>query len=111
MNKKSVPENFFRDGYVIAGGLLSWELDLIPLLDDYTAHLDYLARQWVAAGRLSSIFEGLPFDRRFMKIVGEIGRGWVQYVDITLPPEVVEETPIHLGEAVFNWDGSDPVCA
>ena len=90
-------------GYVVVGGLLDPERDLQPVVDDYAATLDALAKQWQVEGKLADPFAGLPFGQRLVKIITTSGLGWAQNFDISLPQgNVKHDTPIHCTQAVFD---------
>ena len=97
-------EQFEDQGYIVVPDLLDLERDLRPLTDDYEQALDDMARLWYSEGKLASLYSGLPFNRRFMAMVGESRARWTQFLDISLPQNGVSpDTPIHLSEAVFNF--------
>ena len=60
MLDSSVFEQFDTDGYVVIRGLLDVDLDINPVIDEYTCLLDRLADGWVSSGRLTSTFSELP---------------------------------------------------
>ncbi|MBM3948970.1 MAG: phytanoyl-CoA dioxygenase family protein [SAR202 cluster bacterium] len=95
---------FQEQGYVVVKGLLSWELDLAPVVDEYSRLLGRLAAKWHKEGRLSQTFSGLPFGQRLTRIMGEVPPSEViQHLDISLPQSnIAEDTPFHFGPAVFN---------
>jgi hypothetical protein len=96
-------DRFRRDGYVVADGLLDPALDLDPVVDEYTVLLDRLARRWHAEGRLGATYAHLPFGERLRRIVAESGIRYHQHLEISLPSRgVTEETPVHLGPAIFG---------
>jgi phytanoyl-CoA hydroxylase len=96
-------DQFRRDGYVVAEGLLNSALDLDPVVEEYNAVLDRLARQWHAEGRINSTHARLPFGERLLRIVAASGIRYHQHLEIALPSRgVTEETPIHLGPAIFG---------
>ena len=90
-------------GYAVRKGLLDPQRDLAPLHAEYATLLDGLARQWHATGRLRSAYEDLALEKRFAAVFSEMDPSCMQYFDISLPKfQVTEETPLHLGPAVFN---------
>lgn len=96
-------EQFQEEGYLVVDDVLDLEKDLQPVVDEYTALLDELAEWWHRDGKLSSSYQGLPFGHRLTKILNESGQAYYSYFDISLPQAgVTEDTPIHLGPAVFN---------
>ncbi len=98
---QAVLEEFDERGYVVVKGLLDPETDLKPLKDEYAGLVDSLAERWVSEGKLSSTYSELPFGERVTQIMTE-GQGLFQHFDISLPPTLTKETPIHTGPAVFN---------
>lgn len=58
------------DGYVIVRNALGPE-DLAPLIADYEAIVENMARELLAAGRIKDGHAGLGFDRRFAAICAE----------------------------------------
>ncbi len=45
----------------------------------------------------------MPFSEKLVKIIGESGQAYYQYLDISLPQaNIREDTPMHHGPAVFN---------
>jgi hypothetical protein len=96
-------DQFERDGYVVAEGLLNVEEDLQPLIDEYQVLLNQLAARFHEAGELSSTYDDLPFGERLAAILRELGGGFYQHLDISLPQKNISQgTPMHHGPAVFN---------
>jgi ectoine hydroxylase-related dioxygenase (phytanoyl-CoA dioxygenase family) len=94
---------FEEQGYVVIEDILDPEEDLQPVIEEYEAVLDNLVRRLYAEGKVTSLYRELPFGQRLTRIVAETGRFYSQYFDISLPQSgVTEDTPIHLGKAVFN---------
>jgi phytanoyl-CoA hydroxylase len=103
MTQKTLLEHFETYGYVVVEDVLDLKHDLQPLMDDYANALDDWANLLFRQGHIASTFADLPFNQRFMTIVGESKQPWAQFFDISLPPkDVTEDTPIHVSEAVFN---------
>lgn len=99
----SMVEQFDTDGYVVVRGLLDWNRDLAPVFQEYEQVLDKLVHRWHREGRLSSLHEGLPFGERLTCAVAEARLPYDRYFDISLPQgDVTEDTPVHLGPAVFE---------
>lgn len=95
-------DRFNEDGYLILEDVLDVELDLEPVVREYTALLDDLIAAWHAAGRIPSTYEGLPFAQRLARFLNDGGPKAYAPFDISLPfSGVTEETPIHLGPATF----------
>ena len=102
--EKAVTDRFEEQGYVVAEGILDPVEDIGPIVAEYEALLDSMAEQWHAEGRLSSSFGELPFAERLTQVLAE-GMPVFPGFDISLPPisaDSGEETPVHLGAAVFN---------
>lgn len=97
-------ERFETEGYLVVDGVLDHENDLDPVIAEYTALLDELASRWQSEGKLSASYRDLPFPRRLAQIFREVGIPEAyRYLDISLPGgNITEETPIHLGPAVFS---------
>lgn len=95
-------DQFREEGYLVAEGVLDQEKDLEPVVAEYTALLDGLIERWHAEGTIASTYRDLPFGQRLTKVL-EAGQAYYQHFDIALPQSNVrEDTPIHLGAAVFN---------
>jgi phytanoyl-CoA hydroxylase len=94
---------FKSEGYLLLEGALDVELDIKPVIAEYSALIDTLCRQWHAEGRLSSTYEALPFGKRLSRALNETGEKYERHVDFALPQNgITEQTPIHLGPAVFH---------
>ena len=95
---------FEAQGYVVVEGVLDPVEDLDPVVAEYETLLDELAARWHAEGKLPSTFADLPFPRRFARVLQEATDvNVMSHFDISLPFKgVTEETPIHLGPAVFG---------
>jgi phytanoyl-CoA hydroxylase len=90
-------------GFVVLRGLLDPARDLQPIIDEYKALLDKLVEQWMAEGKLQRSYSYLPFERRLTEVFRESHQPYHQHFDISLPQDTItENTPIHLGPAVFN---------
>ena len=96
-------DQFDSLGYIVIHDLLDLEQDIQPVKDEYAALLTSLADQWYSEGKLQSTYDDLPFGERLTRIIAESGAMYYQHMDISLPQEgVTEDTPIHLGPAVFD---------
>jgi ectoine hydroxylase-related dioxygenase (phytanoyl-CoA dioxygenase family) len=102
-------EQFHRQGYLVAEDILDFEQDLQPVIDEYTELLDRICTDWYAQGKLSSSFSELPFGKRLVELVRETGSDYYRYFDIALATgkPITEESPIHLGPAVYNLLASE----
>jgi hypothetical protein len=93
---------FRQEGYLVLEGALDVALDIAPVVREYEALLDDLCQTWYAAGRLTSTYADLPFGARLSRALGETGEKYERHVDFALPQSgITEQTPIHLGPAVF----------
>lgn len=99
-------DELFSTGYVMVPDIVDADNVIQPILDEYAAVLDGLANDLVAKSAIRSSYEDLPFGDRLIQIAKESGSTHTQNFEITLPylPQqgIDPETPIHLGEAVFN---------
>jgi phytanoyl-CoA hydroxylase len=96
-------ELFRREGYLLAEGILDVEKDIKPVIAEYTELIDRLCRQWHAEGRLKSTYEEMPFGKRLSRALNETGERYERHVDFALPQSgITEDSPIHLGSAVFH---------
>ncbi len=94
---------FDEDGFLVVENALDTELDLKPVVNEYSELLDSLCSNWYAEGKLPSPYPDLPFAEKLIKVLNEGDQAYDRYIDITLPGKnVTEDTPIHLGKAVFN---------
>ena len=60
-------DRFVEQGYVVVEGALS-DADLQPVIDDYAAIVDGIARRLHAEGRISQLYADEPFDTRLARI-------------------------------------------
>jgi hypothetical protein len=92
------------DGYAVVHGILS-ERDLEEIRSDYAERLDELAAGWRRKGYLTSLYENLPLEQRFLRLVREVKAhvpDWIQHFNIALPSNGIEEdSPIHLTRRTF----------
>lgn len=98
---QAILDEFDERGYVVVRELLDPETDLKPLVDEYTDLVDSLSEKWFAEGKLPSTYSELPFGERVTQLLKE-GQPIFQEFDISLPPGLTKETPIHTGEAVLD---------
>lgn len=63
-------DRFVEQGYVVVEGALTGE-DLQPVIDDYAAIVDRIARRLRAEGRISRLYDDEPFDTRLARICDE----------------------------------------
>ncbi|HET7771178.1 MAG TPA: phytanoyl-CoA dioxygenase family protein [Chloroflexota bacterium] len=96
-------ERFREEGYLAVEGVLDLERDLQPVVGEYEELLDRLCAEAYAAGTIPSDFSDQPFVQRLASFLSAAGKGAYQAFDISLPlKSATEQTPIHLGPAVFN---------
>src|SRR5436190_8208172 len=96
-------ERFQEEGYLAVEDVLDLERDLAPVVREYETLLDSEIVRWHAEGKLPSTYDDLPFVQRLAAYLTAAGKGAYQAFDISLPlKSATEETPIHLGPAVFN---------
>src|SRR5438094_13760 len=98
-------DRFEAQGYLIVEDVLDPAEDLDPVVREYESVLDDLCDRWVADGTIKSAHRDLPFAKRFAAVLNEAGADarMMSYFDIALPfSGVTEQTPIHLGPAVFG---------
>jgi hypothetical protein len=96
-------ERFQEEGYLVVENVLDVQQDLEPVVAEYMALLDEVVERWQAEGRIKSTYADLPFHERLARVLTDAGPGSYQPFDISLPfSGVTEQTPIHLGPAVFN---------
>ena len=96
-------EQLERDGYFVAAGLLDFDEDLQPVIDEYDALLGDVAGDLVERGRLASTFAELPFGERLTRVFAEAECDTAQYFDISLPQKDIKaDTPFWAGPAVFR---------
>ena len=96
-------DQFADQGYVVVDNVLDPEQDLEPVMAEYGAVLDGIARNLHAEGIISSTYADLPFDRRLIHVCDESRQLFTQPFDISLPQSAERaDAPIHTGPAVFN---------
>src|SRR5919199_2058593 len=96
-------ERFEEEGYLVVEDVLDLERDLAPVVREYEALLDAEIVRRHAEGQLPSTYGDLPFVQRLAAFLTAGGKGAYQALDISLPlKNATDDTPIHLGPAVFN---------
>ncbi len=94
---------FEREGYVVVEGALRRD-DLAPVIAEYEAVIDDLARQLSAEGAIADLSAVAPFNRRLALLTAATGQVYNQRLDISLPQSgITAETPMHLGPAIFAF--------
>lgn len=96
-------ERFQDEGYLVIEDVLDLKRDIQPVVEEYTALLDSLATRWHADGTIQSTYADLPFVQRLAHVLSDAGPQAYSHFDISLPFKgVTEQTPMHLGPAVFG---------
>lgn len=101
MVQKSDLKSFEERGFMLIRGVLDPEEDIKRVEEGYSNFLDKIIADLRDAGKLTSIYEELPFLERLCKILFK-GLISIRQFDITLPPNYTEDSPIYLGPAVFH---------
>ena len=96
-------DHFQREGYVVVRNVFDPDRWLTPLFREYEGVLDRLAKKLFADGRISNIYENLPFLERFIEVCAESNETNHQHFDFSLPQaNISHDTPMWTGPAVFN---------
>jgi phytanoyl-CoA hydroxylase len=96
-------DRFHEEGYLAVENVLDIERDLEPVIREYEVVLDREIAQAHAEGKIPSRFEELAFIQRLAAYLSAAGKGAYQAFDISLPlKSATENTPMHVGPAVFN---------
>src|SRR4051812_21303324 len=99
----SVKQHFDDYGYVVVPNLLDPEIDLKPIIDEYSQLIDQLAENWLLNNKISNYNFQQPILSRLLQLLQETQGNCHQYLDISLPLENIrEDSPFHIGEAVFD---------
>jgi phytanoyl-CoA hydroxylase len=94
---------FDEEGCVVVHNVVDPSLDIAPVMEEYTRVLDRIAEGLLAEGAIGSTYAELPFADRLIRICTESGRNFPKQFDISLPLSgVCQDSPIHLGPAVFG---------
>ena len=100
MLNSSQLRQFETQGYLVLERFVD-EVLLQRLEAEYSEALDRQIELWVVSGALHEKPEGSFFERLLQ--VNGAGLDWFQPLDISLPmEEIVEDTPFHMGPAVFD---------
>ncbi len=94
-------QQFNQDGYLVVEGILDPEEDIKILEEEYSAVLDREAKRLQSEGKQTASGDSMSFLERFTCMILE-GNLTHQALDICLPPKFEEDTPMHMGPAVFN---------
>ncbi len=95
--------DYFRsEGYLVVEDVLPEEV-LTALHVEYSALLDEVAKRLFVAGRLSSAFNGLPFEEKYVRMLAE-DQDFYKHINISLPleNEMPASADMHAGPAVFG---------
>lgn len=99
---ESAVRQFQDQGFLVVEDILNYQLDIQPVVDEYETLLANLCSRWHAEGRLPASLDNLPFGQRLSRVLNA-GGDYFRHFDIALPQsQVTEDTPIHVGPAVFN---------
>ena len=97
-------DHFVDEGYLVVEDLVDVGRYLEPMVVEYGEHLDRLARDLHAEGRLSSTYDDLSFGPRLTKVYAETETDWAQYFDFSLPlkPDIRPDEPCFFSTSVFE---------
>jgi phytanoyl-CoA hydroxylase len=96
-------EHFEREGYVVVREAFDPDRWIEPIMREYESVLDRLATHLLADGRISRLYDHLPFGERFVEICAEANETNAQFFDFSLPQAGIHhETPMWHGPAVFD---------
>ena len=97
------PGSLRAEGYALVRRRIDPGRWVAPILREYESLLDRLAEQQLAAGRITSLYDDLPFGERFVEISAESNETNAQFFDFSLPQAGVRhDTPMWHGPAVFD---------
>jgi phytanoyl-CoA hydroxylase len=100
---RSQQDQFEREGYVIVRGAIDPDRWIAPILREYESVLDRVAEHLLVAGRITSLYDDLPFGERFVEICAESNETNAQFFDFSLPQaNISHDTPMWHGPAVFQ---------
>jgi hypothetical protein len=96
-------QRFREEGYLAVEGVLALEHELEPVVREYEELLDRLCAAAHAAGKIPKDFSDQPFVKRLASYLCAVGKDAYRAFDIALPQKsATEQTPMHVGPAVFN---------
>lgn len=96
-------QQFASTGYLVVDDVLDPELDFVPLIGQYSELLSAIAGRLFSEGKISSLYEDLPFARRLVEICAESGEDISPQFDFSLPQTgVTAQTPVFTGSALFD---------
>jgi len=96
-------ERYEEQGYLVVEDLIDVGRYIAPLMGEYDARLDELARELLAEGKIGALHDDLPFGQRLTRVYAECGKVHAGYFDFSLPfSNVAADQPCHFGPAVFE---------
>lgn len=97
-------ERYTADGYVIVPQLLDVHEDISPVIGEYDALINRLARGWLESGMIASFDPDKPLLTRLINLLEKSDGACFQSLDISLPlvGTIQHDTPMHHGQAVFD---------
>ncbi|CAQ82236.1 MULTISPECIES: phytanoyl-CoA dioxygenase family protein [Photorhabdus] len=100
----NIIDQYRNDGYVVIRNVLNPVTDLLPVIKEYGELANKLANQWLGQGIITSYDKNAPEENRLLQLMKQTDGNCFQELDITLPveAEIKEDSPVHLGEAIFN---------
>ena len=110
MTDQEIKASYERDGYVVVRDIID-DGDLDPLRTFIQTRVDAYAREQVAQGKLSSLYEDESFERRYAAICEEqelSPRGWSfgsfgrEFYDLCTLPGILHVLSFILGPEVAN---------
>ncbi len=110
MTDQEIIEAYQRDGYVVVEGIID-DGELEPMRNFIKAKVDEYAREQKAQGKLSALYEGESFERRYAAICEEQDispRGWGfgsfgrEFYDLYALPGMLHVLSVILGPEVSN---------
>ena len=96
-------EQFRDEGYAIAEDVFDPSIDFHALKRDYSAILDRVAEEMLAAGTIQTYDAPAAFGDRLIDVQRQAGNLSLQPFDISLPQKhLAVDTPVYLGKAAFD---------
>lgn len=91
-------------GYLLVEGALDPELDIEPVVREFSAILDRVAHDLKRAGKIERTYDDLPFEDRFIAVASESPKPIIPNFEIALPNGgFTADIPINCGPATFNF--------
>ena len=110
MREREIKQSYERDGYVVVKDIIAAS-ELDPMRNFIETRVDEYARQQHARGKISSLYEDEPFERRYAAICQEqeiAPRGWDlgscgrEFYDLYKLPGILRILALILGPEVSN---------